>query len=93
MSLKFNRCKMRIKNSANKITKHSSDFNTSIALTKRELECLNLITQGLTIKKIAAYLNLSIETVHSHAKAIRFKTNSTSITQAVVKAFRLGLVD
>lgn len=86
---------MSIKNSANKqIKKVSPSFNSAIIpLTKRELECLTLISEGFTIKKIAVYLNLSIDTVHTHAKAIRYKTKSTSITQAVVKAFRLGIVD
>lgn len=62
----------------------------TIKLTKRERECLNLIAKGFTTKKIADNLGLATETVNTHTKAIRYKTKSTSITQAVVKAFRWG---
>lgn len=66
--------------------------NTLIPLTPRELQCLSLISKGMTIKKISEYLHLSSETVNSHAKSIRTKMNCVNITEAVTKAFRLGLL-
>ncbi|HAT4486927.1 TPA: helix-turn-helix transcriptional regulator [Legionella pneumophila] len=61
-------------------------------LTPRELQCLSLISKGMTIKKISEYLHLSSETVNTHAKSIRTKMSCVNITEAVSKAFRLGLL-
>ncbi|MDW9178590.1 helix-turn-helix transcriptional regulator [Legionella pneumophila] len=61
-------------------------------LTPRELQCLNLISEGKTVKKISEDLFLSSETVNTHAKSIRTKMNCANITEAVSKAFRLGLL-
>ncbi|MBA2711017.1 MAG: helix-turn-helix transcriptional regulator [Tatlockia sp.] len=65
---------------------------TFATLTQRELQCLSLISQGLTIKKIAEYLHISSETVNTHAKSIRQKLNCFNITEAVSKALRWGLL-
>ncbi|WP_133139295.1 response regulator transcription factor [Legionella genomosp. 1] len=66
--------------------------NSLMHLTSRELQCLSLISKGMTIKKIAEYLHLSSETVNTHAKSIRHKMSCVNITEAVSKAFRLGLL-
>ncbi|MBA2649604.1 MAG: helix-turn-helix transcriptional regulator [Legionella sp.] len=66
--------------------------NRFVQLTTRELQCLNLISKGMTIKKISQYLHLSSETVNTHAKSIRTKMCCANITEAVSKAFRLGLL-
>ncbi|AOU64445.1 helix-turn-helix transcriptional regulator [Legionella pneumophila] len=63
-----------------------------IQLTPRELQCLSLISKGMTISKISETLFLSTDTVKTHAKSIRNKMNSVSITEAVTKAFRYGLI-
>ncbi len=65
---------------------------TLTQLTPRELQCLTMISKGMTIKKISEYLHLSSETVNTHAKSIRTKMNCVNITEAVSKAFRLGLL-
>lgn len=64
----------------------------AVQLTQRELQCLSLISKGMTIKKISEYLYLSSETVNTHSKSIRSKMNCINITEAVSKAFRLGLI-
>jgi DNA-binding CsgD family transcriptional regulator len=64
----------------------------SAQLSQRGLQCLSMISNGLTIKKISEILHLSSETVNTHAKAIRQKLNCANITEAVSKAFRLGLL-
>lgn len=63
-----------------------------IQLTQRELQCLSMIANGMTIQKISDCLHLSAETVKTHAKSIRNKMNCINITEAVSKAFRYGLI-
>ncbi|HAU1108741.1 TPA: response regulator transcription factor [Legionella pneumophila] len=63
-----------------------------VQLTKRELQCLSMIANGMTIQKISDRLHLSTETVKTHAKSIRNKMNCINITEAVSKAFRHGLL-
>ena len=67
-------------------------LNSSIKLTSRELQCLSLISKGLTVKQISEQLYLSSETVNTHTKAIRQKMDCLNITEAVSKALRLGLL-
>jgi DNA-binding NarL/FixJ family response regulator len=62
-------------------------------LTRRELEVLQLIADGLTSGPIAARLWLSVETVKSHVCAIHTKLGATSRAHAVAIAFRQGLLE
>jgi DNA-binding NarL/FixJ family response regulator len=57
----------------------------SATLTPRERQLLNLLTQGLLDKEIAAQLNVSVWTVHSHLKRIFQKYQVHTRTEAVVK--------
>ncbi|WP_242605433.1 response regulator transcription factor [Legionella anisa] len=66
--------------------------NNFMQLTQRELQCLSLISQGMSVKIVSDHLYLSPETVNTHAKSIRQKLGCSNITQAVAKAFRLGLL-
>ena len=61
------------------------DLNNDFNLTKRELEILTLIKEGLTSKEISAILNLSMNTVQTHRKNILYKTNSNSFIELVKK--------
>ncbi|MFZ7216956.1 response regulator [Avibacterium avium] len=49
--------------------------NTLAQLTKREQEVCELLSKGLTVKKIAAELSLSIKTVHVHRANAMSKLN------------------
>jgi DNA-binding CsgD family transcriptional regulator len=60
-------------------------------LTHREMEVLQLIADGLTTKRIAARLCLSVETVKSHLGAIYAKLGADSRAHAVAIGFRQGL--
>ncbi len=62
-------------------------------LTKREIEVLKLITEGLFNKEIAYKLNISERTVKNHVSNIFKKINASDRTQAAVFAIRNGLVD
>ncbi len=61
-------------------------------LTQRELEVLQLLTEGLSNKAIAGRLGISEHTVKFHVNAIMGKLDAESRTDAVVRATRLGLV-
>lgn len=66
--------------------------SVSDLLTKRELECLVFLSEGLNSKEVARNMYISDETVISHTRSIRRKLNSRNITQAVTKAYNKGLL-
>ncbi len=61
-------------------------------LSRRELEVLPLIAEGLTNQEIAARLYLSLHTVKAHARTIYAKLGVSSRTQAVARGRALGLL-
>ncbi len=62
------------------------------SLTPREIEVLQLLTQGLPNKGIAQRLGISDHTVKFHVNAILGKLGVQSRGEAIVQAVRLGLV-
>jgi LuxR family maltose regulon positive regulatory protein len=61
-------------------------------LTKRESGILQLIANGLSNKRIAQRLDITPETVKSHAKNIFFKLAAQTRAQAVSRAEALGMI-
>ncbi|MDX2129853.1 MAG: response regulator transcription factor [Chloroherpetonaceae bacterium] len=61
-------------------------------LSTRELEVLQLLSQGLKIGDVAEKLFLSPETVRNHTRNIYEKLHVHSKSEAVAKAIRQGLV-
>jgi len=61
-------------------------------LTPRELEVLQLLSQGLSNKSVADRLGISEHTAKFHVNAILAKLGAQTRTEAVVRAVRLGLV-
>jgi DNA-binding CsgD family transcriptional regulator len=64
-----------------------------VPLSDREYEVLQLISQGLTNKEIAAKLGLTPGTVKVHTHNIFNKLNVNRRTQAIIQARRLKLLD
>jgi NarL family two-component system response regulator LiaR len=61
-------------------------------LTKREMEVLQCIAEGMSNMDIATRLNISEKTVKSHVGNILSKLYLTDRTQAAVYAWREGIV-
>lgn len=64
-----------------------------LALTRRELEVLQLMATMATNREIAERLVVSEETVRSHVKSILRKLDQPNRTQAVIEAVRRGLIE
>jgi DNA-binding NarL/FixJ family response regulator len=62
-------------------------------LTQREHEVLAHLARGLTNAEIAGELFLGVETVRTHVGNLLAKLGARDRTQAVVIAYRTGLVD
>ncbi len=62
------------------------------SLTRRELEVLRLVAQGLSDKEVATMLVLSRHTVHRHVHSILTKLDRPSRTAATAYAVRHGLL-
>lgn len=62
------------------------------ALTNREREVLELVSQGLSNKLIARRLQISEHTVKFHISSISAKLGASSRTEAVSRGVRRGLI-
>jgi DNA-binding NarL/FixJ family response regulator len=63
------------------------------ALTPRELQILDMVSSGLTMRQIATRLGISPRTVESHVAKLYRKLGVRSRVQAVARAAALGLID
>lgn len=63
-----------------------------IKLTAREYEVLQLLIEGASNRQISEKLYITVATVKAHLTSIFEKFDVSSRTQAIVKAFKLGLV-
>jgi NarL family two-component system response regulator LiaR len=64
----------------------------SMNLSKRELEVLQLMSEGLSNKEIADRLFVSLSTIKTHSNNLFDKMNVERRTQAIDKAKRLGII-
>lgn len=61
-------------------------------LTKRELEIIKLMSQGLSAKAISEKLFISFNTARTHRKNILFKTNSANTAEVIAKCLSEGFI-
>lgn len=66
--------------------------NDSNRLTKRELEILMLVNQGMPSREIAGKLSISIHTVNRHRQNIIQKMDVKNMAEAFNLAYKLGLL-
>lgn len=76
-----------------KMNDRSSKIDVTEKLTKRELEVLRLITEGMLNKEIAHKLCISEKTVKNHISNIFKKIEVSDRTQAAVFAIKNNVVD
>ncbi len=60
-----------------------SNTENSLPLSKRELDCLELLAKGYSSKKIAQNLNISFRTVEKHLENIKIKLNCNTKDQLI----------
>lgn len=65
---------------------------SGLALTPRELEVVSLLREGFTNTEIGRLLGISTHTVKVHVAGIIDKLDASDRTQAVARAFDLGLL-
>jgi LuxR family maltose regulon positive regulatory protein len=82
----------RIEEVARKLTPARVRANPDSGLTERELEVLQLLSEGLTKGEVAGTLYLSYSTVHSHTKSIYRKLDASSRDEVLERARGLGLL-
>ena len=70
----------------------SPEDSTFSPLTRREMEILEQIIDGLSNKEIATQLGISQQTVKNHVTSILSKLNRSDRTQAAIYALRHGWV-
>jgi DNA-binding NarL/FixJ family response regulator len=73
-------------------TRQAAPDGPDEALTPREIEVLELLTEGLPNKAIARRLGISDQTVKFHVAAICGKMGAANRTDVVRRAIRRGLV-
>ena len=70
----------------------TSKNNLGTPLTRRELEILSQLSNGLSNFEIAKNLNISENTVKKHISNIFIKINVKDRTQAIIYAYESGLI-
>lgn len=76
-----------------KLVEKESDLDKLHSLTKRELQILKLIAEGLFNKEIGDRLNISERTVKNHVFNLFKKIGAADRTQAAVFAIRNSVVE
>lgn len=58
-------------------------------LSKRERQCLSLISYGWSNRQVAGFLGISIQTVKTHLKKVRAKLETKTLSETVATAWRM----
>lgn len=75
------------------ISRRLADRSSTMELSPREAEVLQLLVKGLTNPEIANVLQISFGTAKAHVRAILAKLQVADRTEAAAEAYRRGLVE
>ncbi len=75
-----------------KMLPSSVEKKPSLELTKRELEILRLVKQGLLSKEISNKLFISVHTVNTHRQRLLWKLGANNTIEAIIFATKYGLI-
>jgi ATP/maltotriose-dependent transcriptional regulator MalT len=78
---------------ADHLGRRAAAEHETAGLSRREVEVVRLVAQGLTNREIAAGLVLSTRTVDMHVRNILVKLRSRTRTEAAARAGELGLLE
>ncbi|WP_306641735.1 response regulator [Sanyastnella coralliicola] len=78
--------------SSSQLTERKGASIKDVQLTERELQTLELITEGLSTKEIANKLHLSSRTVEKHRASLMLKTSAKNVAGLIRFAFENNLV-
>ena len=96
LALKLNKPKVKTKIIEKAVSVNDFSFNeaamTDLGLSKRELDVLQLMAEGLSNQEIAERLFVSLNTIKTHTSNLFEKLDVKRRTQAVEKAKRLSLI-
>ncbi|MEP7272319.1 MAG: response regulator transcription factor [Acidobacteriota bacterium] len=81
-----------VRQSRPSVSPEGSGSPTRLDLTNREQEVLQGLVRGLSYKQVADHLEMSVETVRTHIRAIYKKLHVHSAAEAVARALREKLV-
>lgn len=70
-----------------------AEAESAPTMSRREMECLRLTSNGCTSEDIARQLKLSVHTANQYLTQTVQKLNAVNRMHAVAKALRLGLID
>jgi DNA-binding CsgD family transcriptional regulator len=76
----------------NKYISKKPDDTSMVKLTRRELEVLGLVAQGLSNQEIADKLFISKRTVDGHKANLIQKTGSKNIVDLLIYSIRNGII-
>jgi DNA-binding CsgD family transcriptional regulator len=74
------------------VRKRSRPASAAGPPTKKQLEVLLLLADGLSTEEIAARLFVSVETVKTHLADLRARLGAVNRAHAVALALRAGLI-
>jgi len=69
-----------------------SNDRISVTLSKREIQILQLVKEGLLSKEISTNLDISLHTVNTHRQRLLEKLGANNSMEAVIFASKLGLL-
>lgn len=77
----------------NVLKRSKSKTDIKLVLTKREIEILNLIAQGLTDIEIGEKLNLSNRTINAHRNKMLTKTGAKNTVNLIIYAIKNNIIE